>query len=899
MIITDEFAHSYADKEIDWGFNGLGYVVFKRCVDKDTPVLCDDLQWRSAGDLQVGQGIVGFDAEAELVYRTHKRKVKLGRVMYNKIEKADTVGIELEDGTVLYSTPDHEWLTKHDSTKTDIMWREAKDLGKTKKGSDIFLLRPFGSPWATDNTYDGGFLSAAYDGEGSLDRTNEIQFAQVDNPMMDKVKKILSNRGIGFREHLKTKSKLSNKDCFALRTVGFKNTVRFLGEFQPPRLLEKFKENLDKKPKDLRCAPEDYVRVVRVFDAGERDIAVLSTDLETHFTGGFASHNTYARIVEGEDRTEEWHETIQRVINGAQSLGAGYTDAEAERLYDYFFNLKGSFAGRGLWQLGTELVDKFGADSLVNCWHSDISNINDFCFIFNRLMLGGGVGFSVKRSSVYSLPPVKCDVSIEHENTKDADFIVPDSREGWSKLLYNVFDSFMNTGESFTYSTILVRGAGAPINTFGGVASGPQILVNGVADIIEILKSRERKVLRSVDVLDIANIIGRIVVSGNVRRSAQIAVGDPDDMLFLRAKNWDDGNIPGWRAMSNNTIQADSFDHILPQFWDNYLGGSEPYGLFNLNSSRLYGRMGEINPDLSADGLNPCAEIVLADKECCNLGEVFLPRIESYEEFVDVSKLIYKAQKAVAAGSYLDPQTEEIVHKNMRLGLSVSGLQQAREKWGWLDDAYVELRDFDEKWSEYNGWNTSIRLTTIKPSGTLSLLAGVTPGIHPGFSQYHIRRVRMSSADPMVEYCRGLGYKTEFVRDFNGEEDHDTTIIEFPASFPDGTIMADEMSAIEQLNDVKEIQAVWADNSISCTVYYAISELAEIKEWLSENYDCIKSISFLLREDHGFQQAPLEAISFSDFTGRELELQGIEQYSRNTFTDDLMDECDTGACPVR
>ena len=608
---------------------------------------------------------------------------------------------------------------------------------------------------------------------------------------------------------------------------------------------------------------------------------------------------TYARVVEGENRTEEWHETLQRVVNGAQKLGAGYTHEEAERLYDYLFNLKGSYAGRGLWQLGTELVDKFGADSLVNCWYSRTGEISDFDFIFNRLMLGGGMGYSVQRQFVYSLPPVIEGVTVEHKNTNDADFIVPDSREGWAKLLTLMFEAYMVTGKSFTYSTILVRDAGAPISTFGGIASGPQILINGINDMGKIMKERGGKVLRSVDVLDIVNIIGKIVVSGNVRRSAEIAIGDPDDMLFMRAKNWSDGDIPSWRAMSNNTIQADSYEQIIPQFWDNYLGGAEPYGLFNLDAARKYGRVGEKRPDPTAEGLNPCAEIVLADKECCNLGEIFLPHIESYEEFIDLSKLIYKAQKAIAAAPYLDEKTQKIVHKNMRIGLSVSGLQQSREKWDWLDTAYSELRDFDEKWSERHGWNPSVRLTTVKPSGTLSILAGVTPGIHPGFSQFHIRRVRMASSDPMVEYCRGLGCKIEFVRDFNGDEDHDMVAVEFPASFPDGTTLAKNTTAIDQLEDVKRIQAIWADNSISCTVYYELDEIGLIQGWLKKNFDSIKSISFLLRENHGFLQPPLESITKEQFIERQSELGHIEQYSENTFTEDLMADCEGGACPVR
>ncbi|MCX8008413.1 MAG: hypothetical protein N3A54_01780, partial [Patescibacteria group bacterium] len=208
---------------------------------------------------------------------------------------------------------------------------------------------------------------------------------------------------------------------------------------------------------------------------------------------------TYARKKE-DGTTEEWWETVARCINGAQKIGAQYTPEEAQRLYDYIFNLKGCFAGRMLWQLGTPLVERFMANSLLNCWFIAMNSIDSFCFLFENLMLGGGVGFSVRREHVYQLPKVKKGVNIVHQNTKDADFIVPDSREGWVKLLRNVLTSFFETGESFTYSTILVRGYGEPIKGFGGTASGPGILIDGIEKISKIMKTREGKKLRSIDV---------------------------------------------------------------------------------------------------------------------------------------------------------------------------------------------------------------------------------------------------------------------------------------------------------------------------------------------------------------------------------------------------------------
>ena len=626
---------------------------------------------------------------------------------------------------------------------------------------------------------------------------------------------------------------------------------------------------------------------------------------------------TYARLKD-DGQKEEWHETIRRCINGAQKIGANYSQEEAEQLFDLIYNLKCNFAGRMLWQLGTPTIDRFGANSLLNCWNVSINSVKSFLFLFENLMLGGGVGFSIRREDIHELPRIKKDVNITHKNTKDADFIVPDSREGWIRLLEKVLEAFFVKGKSFNYSTILIRGAGERIGGFGGIASGPQILIEGIDKINKIFQTREGKKLRSIDVLDICNIIGGIVVSGNVRRSAQIAIGDPDDYLFLRAKNWSLGNIPNWRAMSNNTIYADDFSHISNEIWSNgYVLDSEtgfakgePYGFFNLPLSQKFGRLKDgpmkdsnLYPtdEDNVVGTNPCGEISLASYECCNLSELYLNNITSKEELILCAKLLYKTQKAIAALPFIHEETNKIVHKNMRLGLGVTGICQSLDKIDWLDSCYKELRKFDKEWSKERGWNRSIKLTTVKPSGTLSLLAGATPGVHPAYSKYYTRRVRMASNDPLVSYCRELGYNIEYVVNFDGSENHDTVVVEFPCETPDGALFADDMGVIKQLDMVKKLQEIWSDNAVSVTAYYSEEELPALKQWLSENYEKgIKSVSFLLRQKHGFKQAPYEEISKELYEIKKSKVKPITNINQNIGNDALEGiECEGGACPIK
>jgi ribonucleoside-triphosphate reductase len=611
---------------------------------------------------------------------------------------------------------------------------------------------------------------------------------------------------------------------------------------------------------------------------------------------------TYSRKIEGTDATESWTQTIKRVIDGAVEIGVPYTQEEAEALFDHMFNLRCSVAGRALWQLGTPLVSQFSGTSLNNCFYTNIEKIQDFELLFDYLMLGGGVGFSVERSKIHELPKVKKVDYITAERSADADFIVPDSRQGWRELLHKVLESYFHTGKSFTYSTILIREYGAPLKTFGGIASGPGALVEGLIDICKVLDARVGKKVRSVDVLDICNIIGRIVISGSSRRSAQIAIGDPDDVLFLRAKNWGSGNVPAWRSNSNNSIYADSYDEIVPEFWKGYDGTGEPYGLLNRKLARTHGRLGEKSPDPSIEGFNPCAEIALADGESCNLATIFLPNIESLAQMMEVSRLLYMLQKQVTRLSYPYEKTNNIVHKNARLGQSITGvLQCSQVQIGWLSKTYEYLKNFDKAYSKERGWNPSVRLTTVQPSGTLSLLPGVTPGIHPGFAKFYTRRVRFSSVDPLVDACRKRGYKVVWDIGLDGREDHTRYVVEFPCKSPEGSVLASEMTAVQQLEVVQSMQKEWADNAVSVTVYYRKEELPAIKEWLSENYDDgVKSVSFLLHVDHNFPLPPYEEISEDEYNKSIAKLDFSTPIHQNATDLTLdMDNCATGACPVR
>jgi adenosylcobalamin-dependent ribonucleoside-triphosphate reductase len=403
------------------------------------------------------------------------------------------------------------------------------------------------------------------------------------------------------------------------------------------------------------------------------------------------------------------------------------------------------------------------------------------------------------------------------------------------------------------------------------------------------------------------NIIGSIVVAGNVRRSAQIALGDVDDKQYLDAKNWSKGNIPNWRAMSNNSVICNDINHLPAKFWNGYNGDGEAYGLVNLQNCQLYGRLAdgkEYRPDKDVIGTNPCGEVPLGSQESCNLAEIFLPNIRDGEEFKEVAKLLYMATKTISCLNFIHKGTQDIVSKNHRLGIGVTGFLQAGHlrKEEIFNDVYHSIEQLDKEYSKNLKTKTSIKLTTTKPSGTLSLLPGVTPGVHPAYAPYYIRRIRMSSEDPLVEICRKNWYHVEPARNFDGSFDRNTAVVSFPVKTPEGTICAKDMTAIQQIEWHKWLQTYWADNSVSVTVYYRKEELPEIQNWLKDNYnDNVKTISFLLHKDHGFHQAPYEEITKEQFDEITSKVKPIVRIEDSAEYHELVEnlECTKGCCPVR
>lgn len=619
---------------------------------------------------------------------------------------------------------------------------------------------------------------------------------------------------------------------------------------------------------------------------------------------------TYARRLEKNNKNspkEEWWQTVKRCVNGVLSLGGAFTREEAQTLAYYVFDLKCLFSGRGLWQLGA-LPEEIVADSLQACWQIAINEpIHPFCFTMEQLMLGGGVGFNIMPQNVYSLPIVKHNIVVERVATHDCDYIVPDNRQGWIGLLKRILDGFYYTGKSLRYNTTCIRPKGSPIATFGGVASGPEDLVEGMGYIVEILRRAVGRKLEPIECLDIENIIAMIIVSGNVRRSAEIGCGSGRDLQFLMAKNWEHQTIPRWRQQSNNTVVTSRLGEVLPEFWLGYEGHGEALGLFNPYVAQNYGRLVDgfrenCDPDLS--GPNPCGEIPLKSDESCNLGELILVNLANETEFRTAAHLMYKCLKTISCLPFIYDRTNKVVAENHRLGLSVTGFTAAHHlrQPEIFDRVYKSVKDLDGRYSKTLGVKESIKNTTVKPSGTASKLPiGCPPGGNGAYARHLLLGITFSTDDPLVAVCRDNGYMMEPKLNIDGSRDYGSMYVQFPVAYPEGTRTDGDMSIHEQMDNQEFLQMYWADNAVSFTGQYNIDELPSMRKRLEETYDeNIKSISFCMHK-HGFVQAPNEEISESEYQAYLSKVKPIT-YVKDAFGIDFeinSQECGSGGCPVR
>jgi ribonucleotide reductase alpha subunit len=595
---------------------------------------------------------------------------------------------------------------------------------------------------------------------------------------------------------------------------------------------------------------------------------------------------TYSR--KKEDGTKEtWAEVCERVTNGTYSLQKDYAKqqrlpwsdakaaASAKEFFDRLFDLKWSPPGRGLSQMGTDLVNRQkNSASLQNCAFVstlEMTKANPgkpFAFLMEASMLGVGVGFDDKGA----------DKNFEIYAPGDSqDYIIPDTREGWQESTVALINSYLKSEQptwNFDYSEI--RPYGAPIATFGGTASGPKPLVDLHDAIRKIFSGRAGELLNTVDIADIGNLIGRCVVSGNVRRSAELLIGRIDDDNFLNLKNADafparnsyDEEAPGWGWMSNNSVMVNvgtDFSKII----DGIIRNGEP-GVIWEDMSKQYGRLADPinNKDWRIAGYNPCAEQSLESYEMCTLVETYLNRHTDVEDFKRTLKFAYLYAKTVTLLPTHWEETNAIMQRNRRIGTSISGIANFADNKGlpvlrtWMDEGYAVVKKYDSVYSEWLGIRESIKTTTVKPSGTVSILAGESPGAHwsPG-GEYFMRAIRFGNDDPQLALFKMANYTVEPA----SENPEHTSVVYFPIKASAKRAEKD-VSIYEKMNLAATAQRYWSDNSVSVTISFNPDTEAKDIEKVLHMYDgSLKTVSFLPSGNFTYKQMPYTQITKEEY----------------------------------
>ncbi len=549
-------------------------------------------------------------------------------------------------------------------------------------------------------------------------------------------------------------------------------------------------------------------------------------------------------------------------------------------------------------------VDGYGKFALEgniltgNCAFVTTKNLKDdfaepFCFLMDMSMLGVGVGSDTKGAGTVE---IKAPVNLGETH------FVEDTREGWVEIVRRVLNAFVGDDYIPVIDYSLVRPYGAAIQGFGGTASGPGPLKECVEYIIDLLLSRVGQTITSSDIVDIFNVIGRCVVAGNVRRTAEIMFGDPDDQEFLNLKNpaLNQEAMDHHRWCSNNSIfgtVGQSYDTAAELVAAN----GEP-GVLWMGNAQAYSRM--IDPidykDAEALGANPCNEQTLHNMELCTLVETFPSLHASYTEYERTLKFAYLYAKTVTLLSTHNSKTNAVMLKNRRIGTSMTGIVQAMNRHGkrailaWADVGYKYLKNLDGIYSNWLAIPRSIKITSVKPSGTVSLLPGVTPGIHFPHSKYYYRTIRFKTDSTVMAKLRANGYACY---ELAPEKEPNTTVVYFPIQEQYFGRSKFDVTMWEQLELAAQMQAYWADNQVSVTVTFQSNEAKDIKHALELYETRLKGVSMLPAETHGYEHAPYQAITEEEYLKAVAKITPVTSF--NDSSNEVLDKfCDGESCTI-
>jgi len=595
---------------------------------------------------------------------------------------------------------------------------------------------------------------------------------------------------------------------------------------------------------------------------------VQITDKIEETYSNFIAKRTYTRWLDEEKRRESWDEAVQRYSDFFEpKVPASLLDAYKEAI-ELKKNKQVMGSMRALWSAGPALEENNFAG--FNCCYIALNSIDKFGEILYLMMHGCGVGFSVERQYVSKLP----EVPENFEELGTTAWIVADSKLGWKEAVDFCVNSIYN-GLIPTFDYSLVRPKGARLKTFGGRASGPEPLKQLMSFIIRICKNARGRKLNSIEVHDIATMVGECVVVGGVRRSACISFSNLSDNRMKHAKDGQFWLENPQRRMANNSIAYTEKPEsaLFMEEWLNLIrSGSGERGIYNTVSAREKAdRFNRMDGDVRS---NPCGEALLMDRQCCNLTEVVVrpeDTKEELEEKIRAAVLLGCIQSTLTHFPNVSPLWKENAEKERLIGVSLTGVCDS-PLFKKVNDKTCkmlrELKKFAHKCSEEFAKELGIvapkQVTLVKPSGTVSQLCNCSSGIHARHSDYYIRRVRVTAKDPIAHLLmsKNVPCNPEVGSTW---EDYNTLVFDFPIKSPRGSLNRDDFSALEQLEYWKMFNDNWCDGNPSVTISCKDDEWIEVGAWVYKNWDAVCGLAFLPYDGSHYPLSPYESISKEEY----------------------------------
>jgi ribonucleoside-diphosphate reductase alpha chain len=623
----------------------------------------------------------------------------------------------------------------------------------------------------------------------------------------------------------------------------------------------------------------------------------------------FVYYRTYANWIPEENRRETWIETVQRYIDFMkENLGNKLTEAEYAEVQGAILRQEAMPSMRLLQFAGK--AARATNVAAFNCSFTAPQKLEDFAEIMYISMCGTGVGFSVESQNVQKLPQIKRQVGGKRKIRKH---VVADSKEGWCDALTLGLKTWFD-GKDVEFDLSEIRPAGARLMTMGGKSSGPEPLRSLLSFARAKILSKQGRRLSNIDVHDICCKIGEVVVAGGVRRSAMISLSDLDDKEMRDAKTGQFYFIDSQRSMANNsavyTRKPDA-----EQFMEEWLSLAKSHtgerGIFNRGSLALQipkRRKRLLGQKILKIGTNPCGEILLQPKEFCNLSEV-VARADDTEETllkkIRVAAILGTYQSTLTHFPYLSKDWKQNCDIERLLGVSITG------QWDCpavRNDAVLSaMRDraieVNKEYAKRFGIPASASVTCVKPSGTVSQTVDAASGLHPRHAAYYIRRVRISSSDALFHMMKDqkVPYFPEVGQSISSAS---TYVFEFPVKAPEGAVLKDDLSAIDQLEYWRKVKVNYTEHNPSQTISIGENEWIAVANWLYEHWEMIGGLSFLPRENHAYLLAPYEEITkdrYEEMAANmpKIDFSQILLYEKEDSTDVKKElACASGVCEI-